>query len=110
MNTIAKAVTPEEQLQLLKAVTIRTGAIHDAQALQLKMWPTLIPGVYKSEARVNVDKKIVTFVCESNSLRATKRSKLLYANIAKWTQNILWNETKVIIKINDKAVYNSSNP
>jgi hypothetical protein len=110
MTQIAKAVTPEEQLQLLKAVTIRTGGIHDAQALQLKMWPTLIPGVYKSEARVNVDKKTVTFVCESKSLRPTKRAKLLYANIAKWTQNILWNETKVIIKINDKAVYNSSNP
>ena len=38
--TTAKATTPEEQLQLLKAVTIRIGQkskkIHDAQAFAIK--------------------------------------------------------------------------
>jgi hypothetical protein len=109
MNTV-KATTPEEQLQLLKAVTIRTGAIHDAQALQLKMWPTLIPGVTSSEARVDVENKKVLFVCKSNALRPTKKTALLYKNIAKWVQNILWNETQVVIKINGKAVFNSKTP
>jgi len=102
-----KATTPEQQLQLLKAMTLRTGAIHDAQALQLKMWPTLIPGVFKSEARVDVEKKMVMFVCESNANRPTKARRLLFENIDKWVKNILWNETHVVIKINNKKVFDS---
>ena len=53
------------------------------------MWPTLIQGVTKSEARVDVEKKTLTFVCESNALRPTKKGKLLYQNIAMLVQNIL---------------------
>lgn len=103
------AATPEEQLQLLKAVTIRTGAIHDAQALQLKMWPMLIPGVTKAEARVDVDKRTVIFVCKSTAKgQPTKQNRLLFENIAKWVKTLLWNESLVIIKINNKAVFNST--
>jgi hypothetical protein len=108
MNQV-KASTPEEQLQLLKAMTLRTGAIHEAQALQLKMWPTLIENITKSEAQVDTEKKTVTFVCESSGLRPSKHQRLLFENIEKWVRNILWNETRVVIKINKKRVFDSSN-
>jgi hypothetical protein len=103
-----KASLPE-QLALLKTMTVTTGAIHEAQALQLKMWPRLIQKVTKSEARVDVEKRTVTYICESTGLRPTKSVKLTCTNICQWTRNLLWDETKVVIKINGKTVFNSDN-
>jgi hypothetical protein len=99
-----KLVSTEEQLQLLKAMTIRTGSIHEAQALQLKMWPRLIEGVTSSEARLDVDTQSVTFLCKG-SVKKSKVNKALYENIGLWVRKILWDKTQVIIKINGKAVY-----
>ena len=101
--------TLEEQLQLLKGMTVRTGMIHEAQALQLKSWPMLIPNVTKAEARVDTELQTVTFVCESKGLRPSKKAKLMYQNIATWVRNILWNETRIVIQINGKQVFDTSN-
>jgi len=102
-----KLVSAEEQLQLLKAMTVRTGSIHEAQALQLRMWPRMIHGVTKAEARVDTDKQQVTMICESTALRPTKMTKKLCEEICKWTRTILWDKTKVVIKINGKVVFDS---
>ena len=101
--------TISEQLQLLKGMTIRTGVIHEAQALQLKSWPMLIPNVTKAEARVDTDLQMVTFVCEARKVSNAKRTKLLYRNIAEWVRNILWNDTRVIVEINGKKVFDTAN-
>jgi hypothetical protein len=98
-----------EQLALLKTMTLRTGSIHEAQALQLKMWPLLIPDVTKAEATVDSERKLVTFKCEATSSRATKKKRETMDNIILWTRKILWDESAVIFVINDKTVYDTRN-
>lgn len=52
----------KEQLQLLKAQTALTGALHDAQVLQLKMWPLVaFDTATTSEFTWDPEEKLVTF-------------------------------------------------
>jgi hypothetical protein len=104
-----KEIDFKDQLMMLRAMTIRTGSIHEAQALQLKMWPLLIPNVVKAEAKVDAERKIVSFICESTSNRATKKVTNTCKHIAEWTKQLLWAETTVTIKINDKLIFDSRN-
>lgn len=98
-----------EQLALLKSMTVRTGAIHEAQVLQLKMWPLLIPDVNKAEASVDTERKMVTYKCETDSNRPTKKKAQTMENIAIWTKKMLWDETVVVFTLNGKKVYDSRN-
>jgi hypothetical protein len=98
-----------EQLALLKGMTLRTGAIHEAQALQLKMWPMMIPDVDKAEAQVDTERKIVTYKCEAGSTRATKKKRETMDNIVTWTRKILWDDTVVVFILNNKTVYDTRN-
>lgn len=100
-------VSIKEQLMLLKGATIRTGAIHEAQVLQLKMWPLLFPNVTTAEVSIDPEKKIVFFKCDSKGLRASKKMRLIAENIDSWVKQLLWPETTVVIKINDKQIYDS---
>lgn len=103
-------VSKEEQLMLLKAMTVRTGSIHEAQALQLKMWPMMIKGVYLVEARIDTEHQEVTMLCDADGFKMDKLNKRLVKEICSWTRKILWDKTKVVIKINGKAIFNSDNP
>jgi hypothetical protein len=99
-----------EQLQQLKGLTVRLGTLHEAQKLQLMNYPKLIPGVSasKCKAQVDVENKIVTYICEGpKPFRHTKTVKLFCQNINRWTKTILWDETTVIIKVNKTAIYDS---
>ncbi len=98
-----------EQLALLKTMTIRTGAIHEAQALQLKMWPLLIPDVAKAEAHVDTERKIVTYRCKTKSNKNAKKRTDTMDNIVTWTRKMLWDDSTVIFIVNDKAVYDTRN-
>ena len=100
-------VSLKDQLMQLKAMTIRTGSIHEAQILQLKMWPLLIPNVTKAAFSIDTDRKLVSFKCESSSNRVTKKVKLTCKNMSEWTKQLLWNETAVTISINEKHVFDS---
>jgi len=96
-----------EQLMLLKATTIRTGAIHEAQALQLKVWPRMNKSIDKSEAQVSVDNRQVIFICESKSMRPTKAHKLFFENLENWVRTMLWDDTYVKVIVNGKTVFES---
>jgi hypothetical protein len=51
-----------EQLMLLRAVTARTGILHEAQVRQLKLWPLLVFQESKSATcKPNVEKKSIVF-------------------------------------------------
>jgi len=100
-------VPVKDQLQYLKGMTIRTGSIHEAQALQLRNWPLLIPNVVSAEAQVDVEGQSVTFICTSKGTRPTKKQKLTCDNICEWVRTLLWNETKVIIIVNKKTIFDS---
>ena len=103
-----KPLTTKEQLMQLKAMTVRMGVIHEAQALQLKMWPLLIPDVSKAVSKVDVETKSVIMTCETKKgkkFKKTDQIDLLCKNIEEWTRAILWEETVVSIIVNGETIY-----
>jgi hypothetical protein len=107
---------PEEvsflkQLMYLKGMTVRTGSIHEAQALQIRNWPLTIPGVKSAEAHVNTDAKIVKYVLipKSKAFKTTVKVTEMCTLIDKFIKSILWDETTVIMEVNKRAIYDSRN-
>jgi hypothetical protein len=98
-------VEHEKQLLLLRDITRRMGVIHEAQQLQLKMWPiVLFTHAKKCETRVNVDAKEVDFV-----ILQTKGAKpdmeQCFAHLDDWTKWLLGPEWLVRVKLRDKLIY-----
>jgi hypothetical protein len=95
-----------EQLMQLRALTIRTGAIHEAQALQLRNYPLLINGVSKATVRVDMERKLVEY-------SLTKCSKDFQdgfdamENITKCVRTLLWPDSSVVFKKRGKVIYDS---
>jgi hypothetical protein len=97
-----------EQLMHLKAMTVRTGGIHEAQKLQLISWPRLSKQIARVVAKVDPENKAVTLECESPKYKETKFEKELFKNILVWVRTILWDETRVVVKVNKKRVFDSA--
>lgn len=98
-----------EQLQQLKAMTVRTGMIHEAQAVQLRNYPRMIPGIIKATTKVDTDEKIVIYECVTDKKRFRMTAKRLDMchNIVKWVHTILWDNTVVVISVNGESLYDS---
>ena len=61
------------QLILLRDLTNRTGAVHEAQVLQLKLWPFTIDGnLKKTVSSVDIDNKTVRFDWIGCTLKTAK--------------------------------------
>lgn len=95
-----------QQIGMLRDMTRRTGAIHEAQVLQLRMWPRLFAGSTSSETKVDAEKKIVTYEV-SGKISKSAKNKRLINELNRWTKELLWAETTVIIKFNGKVVFDS---
>lgn len=106
MKNLNDSKNLEEQLMLLKMMTQKTGAIHEAQALQLKIWPMLIEGVESSSAKVDSENKKVVFELKGN-LKSKKEHNALFKAIQNWTRLLLWDNTVVVFKHKNKQIYNS---
>ena len=64
------------QLAMLRGMTQKLGVLHEAQALQLRLWPyTVDPTLEKSEAKVDLEAKVVTFVWSGSTLKIDKKYK-----------------------------------
>ena len=101
-------LTTKEQIEQLKALTIRFGVIHEAQALQLKMWPLLMPGVASAEAVVDVETCTVTYKCltsKGKGFRKTKKVILFCNHLKQWTQVLLWEDTKVAVTVDGQTIF-----
>jgi len=96
-----------EQLQYLKGMTVRLGCIHEAQALQLRNYPLLIPNVGKAIVKVNAETKHVIYDCtgKTKNFRKTKKVDEMFQNIYKWTTFIVWDDVEVLIKVNNKELF-----
>src|SRR5271155_3077982 len=100
-----------DQLMHLKAMTVRTGAIHEAQALQLRNYPLLIEGVKQASVRVDVDRKMVEYKITKYE-RGFPKSKSalvteLNGGLKKWVQTLLWPDTSIVVKHGGRVVYDS---
>lgn len=97
-----------EQLMLLKATTNSFGALHEAQALQLKMYPLLLNGVKKAETHVDIEKKMIFFkILEGKGFKLTKKNKNIIEKIVLWTRNLLWDDCSIVVLNNNKIVYDT---
>lgn len=97
-----------DQLMQLKAMTVRTGGIHSAQELQLCNWPRLSAQIKRVVAKVDPENKTATLECEAPKWKQTDFEKELFKNILIWVRTILWDETRVVIKVNKKRVFDSA--
>jgi hypothetical protein len=96
------------QLQHLKAMTIRTGGIHEAQQLQMKRWILLFPNAeVGSKVRVDPEDKTAYYLIKSEKHKASQLFDNTCKAVEEWTRYILWNETRIVVKVNSKVAYES---
>ena len=97
-------ITMKEQLGHLKVLTERFGTLHEAQLLQIRNYPLLIPGVKKAETSIDMEKKIVKYDCNTGDkkFRKTKQTMTFIDNIYEWIKYVAWTDTILEIKINGK--------
>ena len=100
-------LSTKEQFEQLKLLTIRTGALHEAQVMQLKCWPLLIPGVKTAVISVDPIKHVVYYdlVPKNKIFKKTKMVMKFCKEIDKWSKVLLWNDTTVIIKAKDDVIH-----
>ena len=103
------SISFKDQLLHLKAMTERIGVIHEAQTLQLRNYPLLIPGIKTAETTINIDQKIVKFDCQSiaKTFRNTKKVKIALDHIYEWVKMVVWTESTLEVYVNGKAVFDS---
>lgn len=95
----------EEQLILLREWTAKMGVLHDAQVLQIKMWPlTLFTHAKKCEEQVNIEGKELNYVIVQTKGAAPKDIKKRYEALIDWTKWLLGKDWTVRIKLRDKLV------
>ena len=99
----------KEQLRYLKGMTEKLNVVHEAQFVQLRNYPILIPNISSAETKVDIDKHIVIYNCNSGSkvFRKTKKVKIAIENIITWIQTVVWNDTTVEIIVNGKSIYDT---
>lgn len=96
------------QLLLLKETTVRFGVLHEAQVIQLKMYPILLNGVVKAETHVDTEKKLVFFkIKETKNFKLSKKNKTIMEKIVEWTRSILWSDCTVIFMKNEEVIYDT---
>lgn len=98
-----------QQLMHLRAMTIRTGSIHEAQKIQLQNWGLLVPGTKKAKARLDMERKMVIYDLspKAEDIMANEENNYWFKEINKWTKQILWPETTVIFECKKTVLYDS---
>jgi hypothetical protein len=100
------AVEHEKQLLLLRDLTARMGVLHDAQALQMKMWPlVLFTHAKKTEQRVNIKEKEVDYILLQTKGKPPEDLEKRFAALNEWTKWLLGPDWLVRVKLRDKLIY-----
>ena len=86
-----------EQLQTLKAMTVRYGIIHEAQTLQLELWPLLLFQAQSGVCKVDAENHWVNFELSVKKTPSNKDIKDGKELLKKWTRSILWDDTEILI-------------
>jgi hypothetical protein len=95
-----------EQLMLLKELTKTTGVLHEAQVLQLKMWPYVaFQKLDKYEIAIDLDKKSVWYKMTSGSLPGDEKTKGA-ASLKKNVKALLGDDWEVIVSWTESRKYN----
>lgn len=99
-------VEHEKQLLLLRDLTARTGLLHDAQRLQLRMWPiVLFTHAKKCEERVNIQDKEVDFIILQTKGKPPEDMEKRFASLNEWTKWLLGPDWLIRVKLRDKMIF-----
>lgn len=98
----------EAQIGTLKALTANTGALHEAQALQLKTWPLMIiPDSTKAEAEFDYKGKSVVYKVKRSKKSKIKDIDLRAKALTQYTRTLLGDEYNIEIYINGGLIFSS---
>ncbi len=98
-----------EQLLALRDLTKRTGALHEAQVLQLKLWPRIVfQASTSAKFDVNIEKFQVTFNITNGKLPKLPSKQVISPAVARqtlneWVKFLLGPEWAVVMKVKEKA-------
>ncbi len=107
---MSKSFNIKQQLAYLKGITVTTGGIHDAQALQLKNYPLVIDGVKSAKTKVDSDHKLVHYeLTFDKGASFTPAAKQVCEAIVLWVRTIIWDETAVVFYGGKEVLYDSRN-
>ncbi len=99
-------VDHEQQLLLLRDLTARMGVMHDAQQLQLKMWPiALFSHAQKIEEHVNLNDKEIDYVILKTKGKKPADMDKRFAALDEWTKWLLGDDWLVRVKLRDKLIF-----
>lgn len=95
------------QLAHLRHITETTGVIHEAQAMQLRMWPiAALPFVRSSEVQVNLDGKVVRILCRKDeAVEIDGDVDVRYRTLGNWMQFLLGPSWMITIELDGNLVY-----
>lgn len=99
-----------DQLMQLRAMTIRTGAIHDAQVLQFKNYPLLVEGVKAATAYPDLERKMIEYKvtkCDKGFPKSKEVFDRDMGFLKKNVQALLWPDTVVVFKLGRRVLYDS---
>lgn len=96
---------PMEQLLLLRGMTKATGALHEAQVLQLKMYPlVMLSNSVSSEFTFDWEKRTVEFAIKTKGKQDKDFDKRM-EYLDKSVKMLLGDEYLVTVKLNDKLKF-----
>ena len=106
---MSEPISIKQQLAQLKGITLKTGGIHEAQALQLRNYPLVITGVKSCKVKVNTELKIVFYELEpeKKTIKKTEMFEKTCEAIVKWIRTIVWDDTSVVFKLKKEILYDS---
>lgn len=93
-----------EQLLLLKELTKTTGMLHEAQVLQLKLYPLVLTHAIRSEFQFNFDSKEVIFNLLETKGKAPKGLRTRLKLLVNYVHTLLGSEYKVTIKFKNRKI------
>lgn len=103
--------TAVQQIEMLKELTRTTGALHEAQVLNLKLWPLCVFDMAStSEFTWDPELKSVTFTMSMPKKAKTPKLSVLKERVTilnKWVQALLGDEWMIHVKLAGKT-YNGS--
>lgn len=103
-----RALTKEEQLIVLRDLTKRTSGIHEAQVLQLRLWPFAVdPTLEKAEAHVGPeeDPPLVRYVWTGSKLTVDKPYCDRVLELVRCVKFILGNNWSVEVQKDGEVIF-----
>ena len=96
-----------DQLAYLREMSKTTKTIHEAQAMQLRIWPRVaLPHTKSSTANVDFDTKTVSFSCQRDqSEEEPEDLQERLEQLTQWTQFLLGDDWLVTIFLSNNLIH-----